>query len=279
MPKINLTDKPICITGASSGIGRATAIACARSGMPVLCAARREEKLEAMVEEIRSQGGRADYVVVDVADAGACAGMIEAAVASFGSIYAVFANAGYGVERAVHEMTDAELREMFEVNFFGSMNTIRPALPRLIEQGAGHVLLCSSCLAKFTIPYYGAYCATKAAQSHIGRAMRLELASAGVHVSVVHPVGTRTEFNEVSKRRSGAAPLTDRTPDRFMQSPDKVARAIVKCLQKPRPEVWTSRMTLYSAAVMTAFPRSVDARCRGMVKRRQKDIASNETSR
>ncbi len=278
MPKINLSGKPICITGASSGIGRATAIACAQAGMPVVCAARREDKLKEVVEEIRAQGGHAEYIVVDVADADGCKAMIDSAVESFGSIYAVFANAGYGVERAVHEMTDAELREMFEVNLFGTMNTIRPAIPRLIEQGAGHVLLCSSCLAKFSMPYYGVYCATKAAQNHIGRAMKLELAPVGVHVSTVHPVGTRTEFSQVTKSRSGESPIMDSTPDRFMQSPEKVARAIVKCLKKPRSEVWTSRLTLYSAAIMTAFPRSVDVIGKSMVKRRQRDLASSDAS-
>lgn len=278
MSKINLRDKPICITGASSGIGRATAIECARSGMPVVCAARREDKLREVVEEIRTQGGRAEYVVVDVADAGACRAMIDSTVETFGSIYAVFANAGYGVERAVHEMSDADLREMFEVNFFGTMNSIRPAIGPMIEQGAGHVLLCSSCLAKFSMPYYGVYGATKAAQCHIGRAMKLELESTGVHVSTILPVGTRTEFGQVSKRRSGVSPIMDRTPDRFMQSAERVARAIVKCLGKPKSEVWTSRLTLYSAAVMTAFPRSVDVIGRSMVKRRQRETASSKTS-
>ena len=272
--KINLRGRPICITGASSGIGRATAIACGRAGMPVLAAARREEKLRAVVEEIRSQGGRAGYAVVDVTDADACRRMIDSAMARFGSIYAVFANAGYGVERAVHEQSDAEVRGLFEVNLFGSLNTIRPALPRMIEQGAGHVLLCSSCLAKFTIPYYGAYSASKAAQCHLGRAMRIELAPLGVQVSTVLPVGTRTEFSRVAQEQSDGAPLASRTPERFMQKPERVARAVVRCLQKPKPEVWTSRVTLYSAAVLLAFPRLADRLSRSMAAHRRDAAAA-----
>ena len=265
---IQLAGKPICITGASSGIGRATAIACAQAGMPVMATARREDKLFEVVEEIRSQGGCSELCVVDVTDAGACERMIESTVERFGSIYAVFANAGYGVERATHEMSDAALREIFEVNFFGTLNTIRPALPRMVEQGAGHVLLCSSCLAKFTIPYYGAYCATKAAQGHVGRAMRLELAPQGVEVSTVHPVGTRTEFTRVVNEQSDGAPIAQKTPERFMQSPRRVAKAVVRCLRKPRAEVWTSRTTLYSAAALLAFPGLADRLGRSLGKQR-----------
>lgn len=273
---INLTGKPICITGASAGIGRATAILCARAGMPVLVAARREERLKKLVEEIRAEGGCAEWIVADVADPESNERMIERAIDAFGSLYAVFANAGYGVEQAMHEMTDEELRQIFEVNFFGSMHTIRPALPHLLERGEGHVLLCSSCMAKFSLPYYGAYSATKASQNHIGRAMCLELAPHGVHVSTVHPVGTKTEFFDVTKQRSGVARLVEHSSERFMQTPERVAKAVVKCLRKPRPEVWTSRMVLYGMAVSMAMPRIADASVRWMVKRR---LANGEAAR
>lgn len=265
---IDLHGKPICITGASAGIGRATALQCARAGMPVLVAARREARLREVVEEIRAEGGRAEWVTVDVADPESNERMIERAIDAFGSLYAVFANAGFGVERAMHEMTDEELRQIFEVNFFGSMHTIRPALPHLLERGEGHVLICSSCVAKFALPYYGAYSATKAAQNHIGRAMRLELEPLGVHVSTIHPVGTKTEFFDVTKQRSEVARLVEHSSDRFMQTPERVANAILKCLRKPRPEVWTSKFVHWGMAISMATPRIADASVRWMVDRR-----------
>ena len=265
---IDLSGKPICITGASAGIGRATALACARAGMPVFAAARREDRLKALVEQIRAEGGQAECATVDVASVESSERMIEVALNAFGSIYAVFANAGYGVERPMHEMTDEELRHIFEVNFFGSMHSLRPAIPHMIEQGEGHLLMCSSCVAKFALPYYGAYSATKAAQNHIGRAMRLELEPMGVHVSTVHPVGTKTEFFDETKRRSGVARLVEHSSDRFMQTPERVANAVVRCLRKPRPEVWTSRFVHYGMAASMAMPRVADASVRWMVKRR-----------
>ncbi|RMD64435.1 MAG: SDR family NAD(P)-dependent oxidoreductase, partial [Planctomycetota bacterium] len=259
MPRVDLAGKPILITGASAGIGRATAVLCARAGMPVFAAARREDRLAELVEQIRANGGAADYAVVDVADAQQCAAMHARAREALGPIYAVFANAGYGEEAAIHEMDDARLRTMFEVNFFGSLNTVRPALAAMLERGEGHILFCSSCVAKFTLPFYGAYCATKAAQNHIARAMRLELEPHGVHVSSVHPVGTKTEFFDVAKERSGGAPLVEHSPDRFLQSPDRVARAVLRCLRRPRPEVWTSPLVQWGMAVAMPIPRIADA--------------------
>src|SRR6187549_2932574 len=108
MARIELRGKPIAITGASSGIGRATAIACARAGMPVAAAARREDRLEGLVEEINRAGGRAIAVRTDVTDAGDCERLIAGTVEAFGSVYAVYANTGYGMEKAVHLMSDAE---------------------------------------------------------------------------------------------------------------------------------------------------------------------------
>ncbi|MBL0928332.1 MAG: SDR family NAD(P)-dependent oxidoreductase [Phycisphaerales bacterium] len=269
---IDLRGKAVCITGASSGIGRATAIECARAGMPVLAAARRLDKLEAVVGEIRSMGGRAAALAVDVTDAAACDGMIRRCVEEFGGVYSVFANAGYGFELPVHETDDARLRAIFEANFFGTMNTIRPALPFMLRAGAGHVLICSSCVSRMSLPYYGAYCATKAAQAHMGRAMNLELRGRGVYTSTVHPITTKTEFFDTARANSGgsAAILSKHTPDLFAQPAEKVARAVVRCLRRPRPEVWTSLFVRWGMAVAGAFPRLGDLGLAPLVKQRRK---------
>jgi len=279
MPKIGLSGKAIVITGASSGIGRATAIECARAGMPVLVAARREDRLVELVEQIRTNGGAAEYAIVDVVSQEQCAAMIAKAREAFGGVYAVFANAGYGEEIAMHEMSDNQLRRMFEVNFFGSLNAIRPALSAMIERRSGHAIMCSSCVSKLTLPFYGAYAATKAAQNHVGRAMRLELEPFGVHVSTVHPVGTKTEFFDVAKERSGSAPLVEHSPERFLQPADRVARAVVKCLYKPRAEVWTSPFVRLGMAIAMPIPHIADAALRRMVRRRLDLRAQPVTSR
>ncbi|USN98529.1 MAG: SDR family NAD(P)-dependent oxidoreductase [Phycisphaeraceae bacterium] len=269
---IDLQDKPIAITGASSGIGRATALACARTGMPVAVMARRREMLDELVDEIRRGGGRATAFAGSVDDADACVRFIEQSEAELGPTYAVFANAGYGMEKPVLASTEDELRRMFEVNFWGSLNVIRPALPGMLERGQGHVLMCSSCISKLGVPCYAPYCSTKACQDMFGRVMRHELSSRGVHVSTIHPVSTRTEFFETAATQSGhEIRLMDRMTERFMQPAERVADAVVRCLRKPRGEVWTSVSTRLSMAFALACPGLAD-RALGRMARKKLGI-------
>lgn len=241
MPRIDLRAKPIAITGASSGIGLATAWACARAGMPVALAARRVELLEQHAAQMRGQGLSAIAVACDVTDPDACARVIDATVREFGGIYGVFANAGYGLEIAYHKASRQQLRDLMETNFWGSLNVIDPALEIMRRQKDGHVLFCSSCLSKISLPYYGAYCASKAAQDYFARAMRHELRGEGIAVSSVHPIGTKTELFDQMQSRSPDPRLTTNTPGSFMQTPERVANAIVARLRTGRGgEVWTS---------------------------------------
>lgn len=273
MSAIELSGRPIAITGASSGIGAATAVACARAGMPVAVGARRVDRLERLVERIRSEGGRAIAIGVDVRSAEECRAFVDRAAAEFGGLYAVYANAGYGAEAEVVEMMgpgDGGLRDMFETNFFGSMNVVGPALVHMLRSAGperGHVLFCSSCLAKMAVPYYGVYCATKAAQNHIARAMNIELRPRGIFVSSVHPIGTKTEFFGEVDRRAGGARRISHTPDWFMQTPEFVAARTLACLRRPRPEVWMGLRgwaVRTGMAMGTATPRLTDWALRRM---------------
>lgn len=268
MARVGLSGKPILITGASSGIGRATALLCAGAGMPVAALARRSDRLRSLVDEIESLGGEGVALEADVSDAGACAAAVESAERSLGPLYAVFANAGYGMERPVHLMSDDELRRMFEVNLFGTLHTIRPALPGMLERGSGHVLINSSSIGKVAVPGFGAYCATKGAQWLLGRAMNLELRGRGVRTSTVHPVGTRTEFYEAARVAGGQAePLAEHTPRLLQQSAGTVARAVVGCLRRPRSEVWPTWTALIRVgiAIGNAFPALADWGTKGYV--------------
>lgn len=268
----NLQGKVAVITGGSSGIGAATARALAAEGMDLVLAARRADRLTTVAQSIRAMGRRVETVEIDVAAPNASNALLDAAERAFGRFDVVFANAGYGMERAHHDTPEADLRHMFEVNFFASTDLITQAARRLIAANRpGHLLMCSSCLAKFTIPYYGAYAATKAAQAMMCRAMRFELEPHGIEVSSVHPVTTMTEFFEQSAARSGlnasGRKVPDHAPKLFVQPPERVARAIVACLKRPRSEVWTSLLVRLSAGVITAFPWVFDAACRREARR------------
>jgi short-subunit dehydrogenase len=262
-----LRGKVAVITGGSSGIGAATARAVVAEGMKVVLAARRLERLHDVAASLRAQGGEVHAVAIDVAAPGASEQLLDAAERAFGRFDMVFANAGYGMERAHHETSEADLRQMFEVNFFASTDLVTQAARRLIAANRrGHLLMCSSCLARFTLPYYGAYAATKAAQAMMCRAMRFELEPHGIEVSSVHPVTTMTEFFEQSSARSGlgthGSKVPEHAPKFLVQPPERVARAIVACLKRPRSEVWTSLMVRLSAGIITAFPWVFDGACR-----------------
>ena len=258
----DLKGKVIVITGASSGIGAATAVECARAGMNVVLNARRADRTEAVAETVRGCGAEAVAVVGDVTDQGISERMLDAAVERFGRFDVVFANAGFGFERPMAEVEIDDLRRIFEVNFFAAMDLLKVAARRLLdEKRPGHLLMCSSCVAKFSLPGYGAYSATKAAQSQVCRSMRTELEKHRIEVSSVHPVTTRTEFFEVAQRLSGREPtseVADHAPKWMVQTPQRVARAVVKCLRRPRPEVWTSWLVRAVAAGMTLSPRFTD---------------------
>jgi short-subunit dehydrogenase len=255
-----LTDHVFIITGASSGIGAATAIEAAKRGMDVVVTARREDKLNDVAARVRALNRRAEIVIGDVTEPGMSGRLLDAAARAFGRFDFVFANAGYGNGKPVLETTERELREMFEVNFFSGVDLLRMAAERLIAQGRpGHLMMCSSCLSKFTVARSGPYCATKAAQNHICRAMRLELRPHRIEVASVHPIGTETEFSEASAKRRGDQPHKGNTPGLFMQSSERVAKAVIRCLEHPRPEVWTSFTMRALAGFMLVWPRLGDA--------------------
>ena len=254
---VDLRGKPIAVTGASSGIGLSTALACAAAGMPVAVAARRTDRLSELVARIVASGGRAVAVECDVTRPEDCERLVARTVESFGSIYGVFANAGHGLYQSIEGTSDAEMRGIFEVNYFGTLNTVRPALTRMREAGGGHVLVCTSCLSRLPLPWHGAYSATKAAQEHVARALRVELTGTGVYVSTVHPVSTTTEFSSAARARVGSPARPAESPLRA-QPPGRVAEAVVRCLRRPRPEVWTSHATRVGFALASLLPSLTD---------------------
>ena len=269
-------DRPVAIiTGASAGIGAATAVELARTGHDLVLVARRRERLAevaARASDAAKRLVRTEIVTADVSHAGSATRILDEAERAFGRFDVVYANAGYGLERPMHRMTSDELRAMFETNFFSSTELCNEAARRLIAAGrGGHLLMCSSCVAKFTLPSFGAYSASKAAQAHVARAMAYELRPYGIMVSSVHPVTTATEFFEVVREA-----LEDGEKQQyaihdlnkfFVQRPEKVARAIARTIGTSRTEIWTSLPTRVAAGVITAFPWLLDIAVRATRRR------------
>jgi NAD(P)-dependent dehydrogenase (short-subunit alcohol dehydrogenase family) len=259
----DLTDKVILITGGGTGIGRATAIECAKAGMSVLVTGRRVAPLELVASQIHALGGGCETMSIDVADDGASQAMLDETERVFGRFDAVFANAGYGFEMPVVATSEEQIERLFDVNLLASVLLLREAAVRLMSRKQpGHLLACSSCLGKFTMPRFGLYSATKAGQNMVCRAMRVECRPYGIEVSSVHPIGTVTEFVEVAQEISGEhAGLLQHQPPKpgmFMQTPERVGRAVVKGLRRPRAEIWTSTSTRLFGGMVELVPPFYD---------------------
>jgi len=264
-----LSGRTIVITGASSGIGAATAVACAAAGMDVVLAARRADRLGAAAARVREIGRTAVCVRADVTDPASDETLLDAAATLPGGLDVVFANAGYGLDRDLIDTADTAVRGLFETNVFAAHRLLVAAAGRLrAGDRPGHLLSCSSCLARFTLPGSAAYAASKAAQASLATGLRLELRGTGIVVSSVHPVTTTTEFFDVAAAGDDGAASRLRGPARWLaQPPERVARAVVACLRRPRPEVWTSAPTRWGAGLMVAMPRLGDAICRRLAGR------------
>jgi len=138
-------------------------------------------------------------------------------------------------------------------------------VPIMQANGGGHILICSSTVSEIGLPMYGMYTATKSAQDSIAGALRAELAGYNIHVSTVHPIGTRTEFFDVVRSVSPLKQVpcgSDHQPDKLLNTPaslthsaENVARAVLHCLRNPRPEVWPSTAVRFGIALTTAVPR------------------------
>ena len=220
------------VTGASSGIGRATALALGREGARVVLAARRKERLLAVAEEIRAAGGEALAIPTDVAEEAEVRALVDATVARWGRIDILVNNAGVGLLARVAETGPREFERLMAVNFFGAVYGILAALPIMLRQGSGHIVNVASVVGKRATPYRAAYAASKFALVGLSQALRMELRGTGVRVTCVCPIGTESEFHDQETNRLGVPGR--RGP---VQSAERVARGIVRALRRPRPEV------------------------------------------
>lgn len=242
------------ITGASSGIGRAAAVAFAREGVRVVLGARRTDHLQEAVESIRASGGEARAIQTDVSQPAEVKHLVEEAAAAFGRLDILVNNAGLGYFGPLESMAIQEARYLFEVNVMGTLSGIQAAVPIMRRQRSGHIINVASVLGKRATPGSGFYSATKFAQVALSESLRLELADAGIQVSVVCPVSTTTEFFTVAASRS---PLTI-DPAGPTYTAEQVAEVLVRCARRPRPEVMVYPPVRLMVILNAVAPRLMD---------------------
>jgi short-subunit dehydrogenase len=230
-----MTRRVVAITGASAGIGRATAIRLARDGGAVAICARRSDRLAAVADDVRAAGGEALPIVADVAREADMERFVSSTVDAFKRLDVIVCNAGFGVAGAIDEITPDQMQKLIDVNLTGTYLAARAALRVFRRQGYGHVIVVSSIVGKRGVPYMGAYSATKFAQVGLAESLRAEVAGSLIRVSVVYPVSTDTEFVDVMAQETGVAVTRARGP---RQSVETVADAIARAIERPTPEVY-----------------------------------------
>ncbi|MGH7368929.1 MAG: SDR family NAD(P)-dependent oxidoreductase [Candidatus Rokuibacteriota bacterium] len=240
------------VTGASSGIGAATARAFADAGLRVALCARRKDRLEHLAARITARGGEATVHAVDVTDGLAVGAMVDAVSARWGRLDVLVNNAGRGFAATIEQTTAAELRALMELNVVAVLGATQAALPIMRRQGRGHVINVSSIVGRRAVPYRAAYSATKFALGALSEALRVELTGSGIAVTLVYPIRTETEFAEVEVQKVPWRPMGP------VQSAERVARAILRSVRQPRPEVYPYWPARILAVMSVLAPGLVD---------------------
>jgi NAD(P)-dependent dehydrogenase (short-subunit alcohol dehydrogenase family) len=248
-------EQVIVITGASSGIGLVTAKMAARRGASVVLAARNERDLARAVDAIRAEGGRAAYVICDVADREQVERLAERAVGEFGRIDTWVNNAAVSMYGRLQDVPLGDMRRQFDVNYWGTVHGSLAAVPHLKRQG-GALINVASALADRAIPLQGNYCAAKHAMKAFTDALRMELEEEGAPVSVtlVKPGSIDTPFFQKARV------YIDREPQPVppVYSPELCARTILECAERPVRDVLVSGMAKVISVAGTVAPRLTD---------------------
>jgi short-subunit dehydrogenase len=261
---MRLTGRAVAITGASAGIGEATARLAAAEGASVALSARRADRLDQLRNAILTAGGRAIAVPADVTRPEDMDALVARTVEAFGRIDVMICNAGIGYHGSLDESPPEDMRRVVDVNLMGTLYAARAALATMRRQGHGHIIAVASIVARRGVGGSSVYGATKAAQLGLIESLRAEFTGTNLHASVVLPVATTTEFRQAMQRDFGHA-VSGHGP---RQTADSVARAIVDCILSPRPEVYPLRRARLLAILAVLAPARADWFVRRFGRRR-----------
>lgn len=244
--------KAVLVTGCSTGLGFETAVYLAERGFDVFATVRNLNQEADLVEAARSRGTTLNVLQLDITNKESIEAAVETVVDRAGGIFGLVNNAGIGLRGCLEDLTDDEIRSVFEANVFGTIAVTRAVLPHLREAGRGRIITISSVGGRISTFGLSMYCATKFAQEGIGEALRLELAPFGVQSILIEPgIINTSRWNE--NRGNGAHALDPGSPyagffrrsevlaDRRVKlsrtQPVDVARAVERALTAPKPKM------------------------------------------
>jgi len=264
-----LRDQVIVITGASSGIGLATAEAAAREGAKLVLAAPSEPAMNGVVEQIRAAGGDAIFVACDVSDAAQVYLVAKTAVEHFGRIDTWINNAGFSIYGRLDEVSEADHRRLFDINFWGVVHGSMAALPVLRSKG-GALINVGSEGADAYVPLQGMTTASKHAVKGYTDSLRIEIEEldrAPISITLIQPTAVDTPFpqhawNYMEKEPRLPKPRID---------PEDVAKAILEAAVHPTRDRYVGAMAVANTAMSKAAPALADKKSARMADRQQYD--------
>ena len=241
---MDIKNKVAIVTGASSGIGEATARAFGREGAKVVLAARRVDKLQTLAQEIDSMNTGAETWVIqaDLSQLDDIQAMIAQTLEKFGRIDILVNNAGFGRLDWLENLDPIkDIQAQIELNVLGVIQTTRQVLPVMMEQRAGSIINMCSMAGLVATPTYTVYAASKHAVHGFSEALRREVKPWGIDVSLIYPGGVVTEFTQHAgiRRKTNA-----KTPKSLLLTAEQVANAVIKLVRRPRrmliiPWLWS----------------------------------------
>jgi short-subunit dehydrogenase len=237
-------NRVVILTGATAGIGRATANILAEAGCKLALAARRVEPLQTLVDELMASGHQAVAIPTDMGDTVQAVALASKTVEAFGRIDVVINNAGLGVRDSVFDLREEEARRVMDVNYFGPVALIQAAIPHLKANHEGGLIInVSSIVGRRAMPGIAGYCASKSALEKMAESLRLEMKADNIRVSTVYPGVTVTRFNDHSlgSSQEGRGRVSGVPPER-------VARTILKTIRHEPRDVF---ITLFDRAFVT----------------------------
>jgi short-subunit dehydrogenase len=278
---MDIKGKVVIVTGASSGIGEATAREFGREGAKAVLAARRVELLEALAREINGMGTGAETLVVqaDLSKLEDIQALIAQTLERFGRIDVLVNNAGFGRLDWLENLDPKkDIEAQFDVNVLGVVQTTRQALPVMIKQRTGHIINMCSMAGLVATPTYTIYAACKHAVHGFSEALRREVKPWGIDVSMIYPGGVATEFahNAGIKRKTQAT-----TPKFLLLSAEDVGRAVVQLVHRPRSMWIIPRLWGMTALLNKLFPSFVDYTTinKFTIPERADELKASESSR
>ncbi len=230
---MKLNGKVAVVTGASSGIGEATAKALAAEGATIVVAARREARLDDLVERINGHGDKALAVECNVTDEKQAHGLIRKAKDEFGRVDILVNNAGVMLLSKVEKGLSDQWRQMFDINVLGLLYVTDAAIEVMKEQGSGHLVNISSVAGRWTRPTIGVYSGTKFAVNAVSEALRQELQEYNIRVTMVEPGAVQTELPEHITDEEAQERIQGLLESMETLQPEDIANAIAYCITQP----------------------------------------------